>query len=181
MLDSLITSKTRVKLLLKFFFNPDIQAYLRGLAEEFNESTNSVRVELNRLSEAGLLESKSVGRTKLYRANKKHPLFPELNSVVKKYLGIDQVVDEILDKLGDIGFAFITGDYAQGKDSGIIDLVIIGVVNDNEYLQYLIKKVEEGIKRKVRVLVLNNKEFEGLKDKLKIEKSLLIWNKDKRK
>ena len=62
MLESLITSKTRTKLLLKFFLNPGTSAYLRGLAEEFGESTNGVRVELNRLSEAGLLESADEGR-----------------------------------------------------------------------------------------------------------------------
>ena len=54
MLDSLITSKTRVKL-LKFFMNPETRSYLRSLAEEFGESTNAVRVELNRLEKAGIL------------------------------------------------------------------------------------------------------------------------------
>ena len=44
MLETLITSKTRVKLLMKFFLNPGTRAYLRGLATEFDESTNSVRV-----------------------------------------------------------------------------------------------------------------------------------------
>ena len=56
MLETLVTSKTRAKLLLKFFLNPSTSAYLRGLADEFGESTNGVRVELNRLMEAGLLE-----------------------------------------------------------------------------------------------------------------------------
>ena len=53
MLDALITSKTRVRLLVKFFLNPTMKAYLRELASEFDESTNSVRLELNRLKEAG--------------------------------------------------------------------------------------------------------------------------------
>ncbi|MDY0178946.1 MAG: ArsR family transcriptional regulator, partial [Synergistaceae bacterium] len=63
MLDSFVTSKTRIKLLLKFFINPDTTAYLRGLADEFGESTNAVRVELNRLSRAGILDSRAEGRT----------------------------------------------------------------------------------------------------------------------
>jgi NTP pyrophosphatase (non-canonical NTP hydrolase) len=46
-LDALITSKTRVKMLLKFFTNGTSSAYLRGLAEEFGESTNAIRHELN--------------------------------------------------------------------------------------------------------------------------------------
>jgi DNA-binding transcriptional ArsR family regulator len=90
LLNSLITSKTRVKILLKFFMNPETSAHLRGLATEFDESTNGVRVELNRLSEAGLLESSQSGNKIYYQANTKHGLYPEINSIVRKYLGIDQ-------------------------------------------------------------------------------------------
>jgi DNA-binding transcriptional regulator PaaX len=70
--------------------NPETSAHLRGLATEFDESTNGVRVELNRLSEAGLLESSQSGNKIYYQANTKHGLYPEINSIVRKYLGIDQ-------------------------------------------------------------------------------------------
>ena len=175
MLDSLITSKTRIKLLLKFFLNSETKAYLRGLAEELGESTNAVRVELNRLTKAGLLQISSDGRTKLYRANTEHTLFPELNSLVRKYLGIDQVVDNVLVQLGTVELAFITGDYARGIDSGIIDLIIVGKIENHEFLQHLVDKAEEVIKRKIRVLVLNKEELARLKEKLKVDKALVVW------
>ena len=57
MLQTLITSKTRIKLMLKFFLNSSSTGYLRGLETEFDESTNSIRLELNRFEEAGLLTS----------------------------------------------------------------------------------------------------------------------------
>lgn len=174
LLESLVTSKTRVKLLLKFFLNQDTQAYLRGLAEEFGESTNAVRVELNRLTEAGFLTVRDDGRTKLYQANPSHPLFPELHSLVKKYLGIDQLIERVLSRLGAVKLAFITGDYASGKDSGIIDLTIVGDINRN-YLNELIEKTERMIQRKIRVLVLSEEEFERLKHQFS-GKSLVIWN-----
>lgn len=176
MLDSLITSKTRIKLLLKFFLNPGTKAYLRGLAEELGESTNAVRVELNRLSKAGLLETASDGRTKMYKANKKHSLFPDIHSLVKKNMGIDKV-EAILAELGTVDIALITGDYARGMDSGLIDLVIVGQVQ-RDFLQHLVEKAEDIIKRKIRVLVLNRVEFEGLKDKLKVDKALVVWTSD---
>lgn len=179
LLESLITSKTRIKLLLKFFLNPETRAYLRGLAEEFGESTNAVRVELNRLTEAGLLETSADGRTKLYQANAKHSLFPELHSVVKKYLGIDQVVDNIIAELGTVELAFVTGDYAHGLDSGIIDLIIVGKIENRDYLQYLVDKVEEGINRKVRILVLNRQELDKLYQQLKVDQALLVWKEEK--
>jgi DNA-binding transcriptional ArsR family regulator len=174
-LESLVTSKTRIKLLLKFFLNQNMRAYLRELADEFGESTNAVRLELNRLTEAGFLTVADDGRTKLYQANTKHPLFPELHSLVKKYLGIDQLVERVLAKLGSVHLAFITGDYAEGRDLGIIDLTIVGEINRN-YLNELIEKTEQMIHRKIRILVLNREEFERLKHQFIKGKALVIWS-----
>lgn len=154
LLDSLITSKTRVKLLIKFFANNGNKGYLRGLAEEFNESTNSVRVELNRLSKAGLLVSEQDGKTKSYQANRKHPLFGEISSIVAKYLGFDRLVEVVIHNLGNVQKAIILGDYAQGIDSGTIELVLIGKDINFDYLTFLIQKAEEKIDRKVLVKVL---------------------------
>ena len=175
MLESLITSKTRARLLLKFFLNPGTSAYLRGLADEFGESTNGVRVELNRLSEAGLLESSDEGRTKVYRANTKHPLFPELQRIAAKTLGIDQVVEQVIRRLGNVELAFVTGDYARGIDSGLIDLVLVGSI-DRIYFDHLAAKIEDLIRRKIRGLLLTREEFERLKDRLQSENALLLWD-----
>jgi len=65
----LISSKTRIKLLIRFFFNPKTRSYLRELAKEFNMSTNSVREELNQLTKTGLLTSQKSGRQVFYKAN----------------------------------------------------------------------------------------------------------------
>ncbi len=177
MLDTLITSKTRVKLLLKFFLNPGTKSYLRGLATEFGESTNAIRVELNRLTEAKLLKSVNSGRTVEYRANKNHSLFKDIQSVVKKFVGIDKVAEELAAKLGDIRAAYIIGDYAQGNDSGLIDLVLVGQVDD-EKLKEVTKKTEELIDRKIRTLVLAPTDLEKLQSRLDIEHALFIWGKE---
>lgn len=174
MLDSLITSKTRIKLLMKFFLNPGTRAYLRGLADEFGESTNSVRVELNRLSEAGLLESADEGRTKVYRANAAHPLYPEVQRIVAKTVGLDKVVEQVVSRLGNVKLAFITGDYAKGKDSGLIDLVLVGEI-DMAYTQSLVPKLEALIDRKIRHLILKHEEFEKLKTRFQSEPMLVVW------
>ena len=174
LLDSLITSKTRVKLLLKFFANSQSKAYLRSLATEFGESTNAVRHELNNLSDAGYLISAENGRTIEYQANTGHPLFPELKSLVHKYLGFENILENVVKKLGVVKMAFITGDYAQGKDTGIIDLVIVGNINE-KILQELIVKAEHAIKRKIRSLVLSLKEYKALKNTLLPDKALWLW------
>lgn len=177
MLDSIITSKTRIQLLLRFFLNPERSAYLRELATEIGDSTNAVRVELNHLAKAKLIECSLVGRTKNYQANKRHPLFPDLQNIVKKMLGIDKLVEEIVTRLGDVRSAFITGDYARGIDGGIIDLVIVGNI-DRDFLGHLIEKTEPLISnRKIRCLCLNENEYQQLYERLKKEKNIFqIYN-----
>ena len=174
LLDSLITSKTRLKLLLKFFLNPGTKAYLRGLATEFGESTNAIRVELNRLTEAKILKSVHSGRTVQYRANKKHSFYKDMQSVVKKYVGLDKLAEELIARLGDIQAAYVIGDYARGTDSGLIDLVLVGQVDDDK-LKEMTAKTEILIDRKIRTLVLDPADLEKLNSRLDIEHALFIW------
>ena len=174
MLNSLITSKTRIRLLLKFFLNPDTQAYLQELATEFGESSNGIRIELNRLAGAKLLRSETSGRTILYRANTEHSMYQDIRNVVIKYVGIDKLIEDLIQKIGQVNGAWITGDYARGIDSGLIDLVVVGDVNMGA-LQRTIDKTGRLIHRKIRSIVLDEKEFELLRSSLDIEHALPIW------
>ncbi len=160
MLSQLFTSKTRIQLLLKLFLNPDVSCYLRELATEFAVSPNAVKEELDSLTEAGYLEKKKQGRSLFFRANTAHPIFPELHSIVKKSLGIDRVVDHVREDLGDVQAVYILDDYALGKDSGLIDLLIVGEVKA-ERLQEYVRITEAKIRRKLRVMVLEPDEFEA--------------------
>ena len=110
----LITSKTRIKILMRLFLNPKQNAYLRELAEEFNASPSQVREELRHLDDAGFLDSHKNGRQIQYQANQKHPLFHELQSMVQKALGMDRILDSILERLGNLEEAYLIDDYAEG-------------------------------------------------------------------
>jgi DNA-binding transcriptional ArsR family regulator len=175
----LISSKTRIKLLVRFFFNPAIRSYLRELSKEFNLSTNAVREELNQLTKTNLLKSERNGRSVYYTANPDHPLFPELKSMVSKVMGLDQVIDGIVRRLGDLERAYLIGDYAEGKDTGIIDLILVGNINDH-HLADLSKKTERYTKRKIRSLVLSNAEYQALQKKFGKMPMLLIWENEGR-
>ena len=153
MLESLITSKTRIKLLLKFFLNINNQGYLRSLEQEFNESTNGIRQELNRFEQSGLLLAESEGNKKLYRANTLHPLFKDINSIIRKFVGVEELLERVIDRLGNVQQVYLEGKIAQGLDSDIIDLLIIGNDIDRNYLSTLVEKAEPIIKRKIRYLV----------------------------
>jgi len=92
---------------------------------------------------------------------------------VRKYFGIDRIVDEIFSRLGNVEAAYITGDYARGIDSGVIDLVVVGEM-DEHYLQYLVNRAEQLVKRKIRILALTRDELEDLKQSLELEKGILL-------
>ncbi len=174
----IIASKTRIKLLIRLFFNPETRSYLRQLAKEFNVSTNSVREELNQLTKTELLKSQKNGRQVYYMANEEHPLFPELRSMVSKVMGIDQVIDGIVNRLGELERAYLIDDYAEGKDTGIIDLLLVGNI-DQYHLNDLSRKTERYVKRKIRSLVLNRKEYDNLMPELKKRPRVLIWEAKK--
>jgi predicted transcriptional regulator len=156
----LISSKTRIKLLIRFFFNPNTRSYLRELAKEFNVSSNSVREELNQLTRTGLLTSQKSGRQVFYKANQ-------------------QVVDGIVTRLGDLESAYLLDDYAEGKDTGIIDLLLVGDI-DQYHLNDLSRKTERYIKRKIRSLVLSRDEYKEFEPKLKACPHILIWEANKK-
>jgi len=177
MIKTLITSETRIKLLLKFFLNPDISGYLRQLADEFGESTNGIRLELNKMAEARLLTSEQKGRNIFYKANMKHALFDDIRNIVLKSTGIDKVISNIIKKVGNLNLAFIRGDYAKGVDSGLIELVIVGENLNSAEIERVREKTEQLIERKIAVLQLNLQEYETLKDKLNKEEILILYGK----
>ena len=155
MLESLITSKTRLRLLIKFFFNIANKGYLNGLANEFGESTNSIRKELNNLTSAGYLEKHHENNKVIYKANVYHPLFKIIQKIVKKHLGIEEILETVLKRIGDVKKVMILGDYAEGIDSGHIEILIIGDNVNKKYLVEITPKIEKKINRKVSFFVSN--------------------------
>ncbi len=176
MLDALITSKTRIKLLLKFFLNSSKQDYLRNLETELGDNINAIRVELNKLEEAGLLKSFIRGNKKIFQSNTTHPLFGDINSILMKITGLDQLITRVLNNVGDLDLVYLTGDLAKGTDSEIIDLIIVGNIN-REYFSALVIRAEKYIKKKIRFVVFQPNEFDSKKDRILIQNDLLLWSK----
>ena len=158
MLTELFTSRTRINLLLKLFLNPEVSSYLRELAREFNLTPNALKEELDNLSATGYLEKEQRGNSIYYKANTKHPIFPEIHSIVKKHFGIDKILDRILNDLGKVDAVYALDDYATGRDSGLIDLLIVGTV-DMDKIQGMKRSAELEIKRKIRLMVMTALEF----------------------
>ncbi len=167
MLNKLITSKTRLRLLIKFFVNQANRGYLNGLASEFKESTNSIRKELNHLSDAGYLEKYKDNNKIAYKANIKHPMFEILQKVVFKHLGLEEIVEHVLAQMGEVKEIHLIGDYARGLDTGFIEVLLIGDQLNAKYISQLEQKIENLIERKVQFIISNRKASN--------QKSILIF------
>ena len=126
MLETLITSKTRLRLLIKFFINIANKGYLNSLANEFGESTNSVRKELNNLSSAGYLDKHNENNKVVYTANVAHPMFNIIQKIIRKHLGIEEILETVYNRIGDVKKIILLGEYAKGIDSGLIEVLIVG-------------------------------------------------------
>lgn len=177
MIEALISSKTRIKLLLKFFLNSNTKAYLRGLESEFGESSNAIRLEINRFEQAGMLTSEMVGNKKIFQANIEHPLFKEIHNILLKHVGIDHVIEQVVNRLGEVDRVYLIGDFSKGSDSNMIDLILIGNI-DKPYLINLIEKTEKFVHRKIRYIIYNEEESQNLDWQKFNPKPLLIWSKD---
>ena len=156
MLNSLITSKTRLRMLIKFFISAANNGYLNGLANEFNESTNSIRKELNNLSSAGYLQKSKNNNKVIYNANTSHPMFGVLQKIVRQHLGLEEIVETVIDRIGDVNQIALTGKYAKGIDSGNIEIIINGKDVNKDYLDSIKPKIKRKIGRAVSFL-LNQK------------------------
>ena len=172
MLDNLITSKTRLRLLIKFFVSQANKGHLNGLASEMGESTNSIRKELNHLYEAGYLNKNKQDNKVEYNVNINHPLYDTMKRVVMKHLGLEDIVETVLDKMGNVKEILLIGDYAKGNDSGTIEVFLIGQDLNMEYISNLEDKIEDLIGRKISFYLAS--KFTSDRDKI-----ILFNSKDK--
>ena len=152
MLDTLISSKTRLNLLIRFFLNLANKSHLRGIANDLNESTNSIRLELNNLTEAGYLIKKKEKNKINYLANNKHPFFKILVELVRKHTGIESIISNIVNSIANLKSIYVIGDYALGIDSGKIKIYVEGDITDVNYINKVIAKTEVKINRKITLL-----------------------------
>ncbi|MFC2118135.1 ArsR family transcriptional regulator [Bacteroidota bacterium] len=158
--------------------NSKSSSYLRSLEAEFGVSTNAIRIELNKFEKAGLLQSQFVGNKKLFRANTKHPLFQDIHNILLKQYGIDGIVETVVKNLGKLEMIFLTGSFANGINSEIIDLIFVGDEVNEAYLLELIHKAKKFVKRKVKYLLMKVDEFVEFREKKKDENFLLLWKRE---
>lgn len=187
MLSTLITSKSRVKILTWFVSHPGGRFHYRQLIKTLDLSAPSVRKELKRLEDAGLLMSVREANVRFYSVNQEHFLYPEIKSIVFKTVGVADFLRQALQEIGDIEAAFIYGSVAKNVEDAKsdIDVMVIGDV-DVDKLHETVAKAEESLGREVNPTVFDRKEWRKriaskqsfVTDVLRNPKIFLIGNED---
>ena len=165
-LGPLITSKTALKLLLRFFLNQNLSGYLQGLSKVFDKSTKSVSIELNRLEEAGLHSAEEQGRRKVYSVKTAHPLSTDLSNMLQKVTGVDLLFARIGDTLEQ---GWVTRALAMGINSEELEVTMVGETLDADYLYELMSKVETFIENTL------NWRVRSSGPEINRETALLVW------
>jgi predicted nucleotidyltransferase len=160
MIERIITSRTRVKLLKLFFLNREKEFYLRELAKMTGENLNSVGRELKNLLSSGLITERDRGNQKLYRSNRLSPVHEELRKLILKTAGIGDVLREKLPEAGNIKYCIIYGSFASGEEAegSDIDLFIVGDVEEEKLLK-VIRNLEEELKSEINYVLWSRRDF----------------------
>jgi predicted nucleotidyltransferase len=161
MLETLLGSKLRAKVLGWLFSHPDERYFVRQLTALVQEDSTNVSRELARLEKTGILISTTEGRQKYYQANRGSPLFDELHGLILKTTGVADVLRSALEPAkGKIRVSFIFGSIAKGDEKirSDIDVMVIGKISFEEMVS-LLSPAEEKLRREVNPVVYPVAEF----------------------
>jgi len=160
MLEHLITSKAKRKLLVLFCLNPERRFYARELERLTGEPINAIRRGLAALEKAGLLKSTREGNIKYYMVDRASPIFPELKRIVLMTAGIGERLRAEFADRDSIKLAFIYGSVARDEENSEsdIDLMIVGDADELE-LHRAISDIEKEIRREINYTLMTPEEF----------------------
>ncbi|MBI5448884.1 hypothetical protein HY948_01050 [Candidatus Gottesmanbacteria bacterium] len=161
MLEDIIISRVRVKILTLFLSHPGVIFHVRDIVRRTNEEINAVRRELSHMEKAGMVTKEQRANRLLYAMRRDHPLYYDLLALIGKTSGLGWEILKNKAKLGKIKFAMIAGKLlrgAQKKDASDVDLLVVGSVVLPELAQ-LVKAEEVRRERELKYTVMTEEEF----------------------
>ena len=160
-LGELLFGRTRSRLLATLYDKPDQPFFLRQLARQIKGSPGSVQRELVTLISVGLITRACQENHILYQANRNHPIYAELHSLLAKTTGVFAMLEQSLSPYNEkIEFAFVYGSFARGEEKAgsDIDLMAVGEMTLDDLLQSL-TPVEQRLSRPVNPTVYSRTEL----------------------
>jgi predicted nucleotidyltransferase len=157
----LLFGNYRRQVLALLLLHTDEAFHLRQIARITGTQPGTLRRELDQLTQAGVLKKKSVGNLVQFSADPQCPIFEELRGILKKTVGVADVLREALAPLaGKISVAFVYGSVARGAErrASDIDVMVIGAVTLEEVIHALIP-CQVQLRREINCNVYQPAEF----------------------
>lgn len=164
---SAIFSDAQSRVLRWLFGQPSRSFHMSELLRLSGLGSASLQRELKRLADAGILTSDRVGNQRHFRANRESPVFPELESLVRKTMGAEPLIREALASLGDrVSDGWIYGSVAKGEDSGAsdVDLMLVGRDLTLSEVHACLEPVEAALGRRINAVIYTPREFSRRRD-----------------
>src|SRR5260221_14491310 len=166
MIEQLLGSKTRVKLLQLFMSNPNRSFYVREITRKIDEQINSVRRELSNLLNIGIIVSDTTNNRLYYEVNQQYQFYEPLRQifgtdsteVTAKAATTAKSSQDELKSLGNVELLLYTGKFTRDDRPGV-DLVIVGSTNANA-VQKFVSELEKQEGKELRYTVLSLANFQ---------------------
>lgn len=174
MLEHLIGSKTRLKLLQLFFRSSGRSFYVREMARQLETQLNAVRREIANLAKLGIIsqvdastakiEEIGTERSKYYKLNTDFLLYPELQALLIKSQELEEqkLVEDIKRRGGKIKFLLLTGNFTAESEA-LTDLLIVGQIKAVAIAK-LIRDFEKIVGKPIRYTVMEEEEFKDRRE-----------------
>jgi len=162
-LGDLLFGQTRGRILALLYGHPDQSFYVREISRDIDTSVGAVQRELENLAQVGLVERSVSGRQVYYQANRGHPVFAEIRSLIAKTIGVFQLLRSALAPFEErVSLAFVYGSMARAEENAgsDVDLMIVGDVDLDEVLTQL-APVERAISRTINPTIYSADEFKS--------------------
>lgn len=155
-----LLAKNQLLLLGLFYTNPKKSFYIQEIGRILGRKAGVFQRTLNRLAEQGILKSEYQARARYFRANTRHPLYPELRKIVLKTGGVENCLRE-LTRHQDIKLALLYGSFAKGKEreDSDIDLLIVGDPAIEDTLLKELPGLEKRLQREINYKWYSEKEY----------------------
>ena len=159
-LAEILSSKIRAEIFRLLFGTSDEELHMREIERRSGYAIGTIQTELKKLLRLDLVKKRKDGNRLYYRANKKHPLYPDIRSLVLKTIGLGDILKNALRQDSDISIAFVFGSIARYEETAEsdVDLMVIGKLGLRK-LTGMLSGVSEQIGREINPHVLSVNEF----------------------
>ena len=160
LLAEILSSKIRSEIFRMLFGVNDEALHMREIERRSGLSIGTIQQEIKKLLRLNLIIERKDGNRIYYKANKEHPLYAEIRSLVLKTAGLVDFFRKAMEANPNIPIAFVFGSLARNeeKDKSDVDLMIIGEITMRR-LTGLLSGVSAQIGREINPYILTAREF----------------------